>query len=286
MDVLSRWIAEFILLIGNQTQTIWGNLILLNFSWQQIFIDILLVSIFFYFTFSLFKGSRAVHILLGLLIVAAIFFLSKALQLATLSWLLDRFFTVALVAIPVIFQQELRMGLERLGHTKFFQSQQARSIDRMIMGIVDACDALAKERQGALIVLQRTVPLKEYRDTGILLSARVSKELLLALFNPRSPLHDGAVIIEGETIQAASCLLPHTYKNNVPGLGTRHKAALGLSETTDAGIVVVSEEKGTISFAHQGLLEKNISAARLQSRLADILKPSKRKKITRSRHRT
>lgn len=286
MNIIGSWIAQFILLTGHQAQAFWNNLVLLNFSYQQIIIDILLVAVFFYFIFSLLKGSRAVHILIGLVIIAIIFFLSKTLQLVTLSWLLDRFFTVALVAIPVIFQQELRMGLERLGHTKFFLNQQARSIDRMIANIVDACAILAQTNQGALIVIRHTVPLKEYADTGIPLNAKVSKELLLSIFNPRSPLHDGAVIIENEAIQAASCLLPHSFKSNAAMMGTRHKAALGLAESTDAGIIVVSEEQGAISFAHRGSLEKSISVGRLQTVLREMLKPAKRKIMLRTQRRS
>lgn len=275
MEALSRVIAEFILFIGQQARVFWENLALLDFSWTQIITDIALVSIIFYFIFSLLQGSRAVHILIGLSMIGLMFFVSKAFQLVTLGWLLDKFVTVFLVAIPIIFQRELRMGLERLGHTKLFLSQKARLIDRMIMSIVESGSTMAQEKTGALIVVEGAIPLKEFIDTGIPLNAAISKELLLSVFNGHSPLHDGAVIIRDERIIAASCVLPHSFENDLPGLGTRHKAALGLAESTDAVIVVVSEEKGTISFAREGKLERNITPAKLKSLLTQSLESKK-----------
>ena len=256
---------------------------LLNFSWPQILLDILLVSILFYMILLLIRGSRAVHVLIGLSIIGFIYFLSKALQLVALGWLLDRILTVVLVAIPIIFQKELRMGLERLGHTKIFLNQKKLQINRMILNIVDACDSMAKDKIGALIVIQHTTPLKEFIDTGIEIQAKVSSELLLSIFKPKSSLHDGAIIIGSERIAAASCILPHSFEHAASGMGTRHKAALGLSENTDASIVVVSEEKGTISFAKNGKMEKNISAAHLQSLLHGAMETPKQKKSVKSK---
>lgn len=275
MDVLSKWIAQFILAIGNMAQSFGENVSLLNFSFFQVFIDILLVSILFYYIFSLLKGSRAVNVLVGLFMIGFIFVLSKVLQLIALGWILDRFFTIALVAIPVIFQQELRMALERLGHTKFSRSQKTKKINILISNIVQACEFLAREKQGALIVFENTVPLKEYLETGVPLGAKISSELIISIFNPKSPLHDGAVIIKNDQIVAASCILPHSFKSYGQVLGTRHKAALGISENTDAKIIVISEEKGSISFAQGGNLERNITPARLQILLSDFLKPVK-----------
>lgn len=278
MDIFSRWLADAVLFIGRQAQGFWENLILLNFSPGQVVIDILLVSILFYYIFVLLKGTRAVNILFGLIIVGFVFALSKALQLVTLGWLLDRFLTVILVAIPVIFQQELRMALERIGHTKIPTSQKERELTAMINNLVESCDYMGKQKIGALIVLENSVPLKEYVDTGIPLNSKLSKELILSIFMNRSPLHDGAVIIRDGLLAAASCVLPHSFKTYNQTLGTRHKAALGLSENTDAKIVVVSEEKGTISFAQNGHLEQNISLSRLQAMLTDFLKPPRHHK--------
>ncbi len=278
MDFISHNIADLILFIGQQTRFFWENLTLLNFSFTQVFIDILLVSILFYYLFLILKGSRAVNILFGMILVAFVFAISKTLELAALNWILDKFLTIALVAIPVIFQQELRMALEKIGHTKFFLGQQNKEINLLINNIVQSCEQLAAEKLGGLIALENTVPLKEYIETGVALDAKVTKELLLNIFYPKSPMHDGAVILREDRIVAASCILPHTFKNYGQILGTRHKAALGLSEGTDAQIIVVSEEKGTISYAINGQLERNITPARLQNLLMQFYKPVKKKK--------
>lgn len=285
MEIISRWIADVILFTGRQAQTFWGNLTLLDFSWQQAALDILLVAVLFYFFLLLIRGSRAVHILTGLLVVALIYWTARVMQLVTMGWLLDRFLTIVLVAIPVIFQQELRMALERLGHTKLFMNQRAHQIDKMIESIVMACETLVKAHQGALIVLQNKVPLKEYIDTGIALDAEVSREMLESIFNPQSPLHDGAVIIRERKIAAASCLLPHSSRSEGPLMGTRHKAAIGMSENTDAAVIVVSEEKGQISSVREGRMEKNISGERLREILTEILSPAKYKKLHHRHHR-
>ncbi len=278
MEIISRWLAELIMFVGQQTHNFWDNLTILNFSWGQILFDILLVSIIFYFILKQLKGTRTVHIITGLSIVAVVYFLSRSLQLLTFSWLLEKLLTMLLIAIPVIFQQELRAALEKLGHTKPFLKQQAHELDQMINGTVDACSALAKKREGALIVFQQTVPLKEFIETGVALNANISRELLLSIFNHQAPLHDGAVIVIDQKIAAASCLLPHSFSTEESGLGTRHKAALGLSETTDACIIVISEERGTVSFVEKGNMEKNILPARLHFLLTHHLKHQKNKK--------
>lgn len=271
MDPLSKAISEIILVIGQNVQTFKENIILLNFSLPQIILDIALVSIVFYLIFSLIKGSRAVHILLGMSILGLTYLISKAMQLVALGWLLDRFMTMLLIAIPIIFQKELRTGLERLGQTKIFQLHKSHRIDLMIEAVVEASEYMAGKNIGALIVIQQKNPLKEYIENGIIVDAVVSKELLLSIFKPKMPLHDGAVIIANERVAAASCVLPHSTETKLYGLGTRHKAAVGLSENSDALIIVVSEEKGIISFAHDGKLERNISAEKLQNILHEKL---------------
>ena len=278
MDILSRWFADLIIFIGHQARNFWDNLVILNFSWIQISIDILLVSFVIYFIIKQLKGTRTVHILTGLSMVFLVFVISKWLNLLTFSWLLDKSFTILLVAIPVIFQQELRAALEKLGNTKPFLKQQARELDQMVSDTVDACYSLAKKREGALIVFQQSVPLKEFIETGIIMDAKISKELLMSIFNHQTPLHDGAVIVLDQKIAAASCILPNTIKSEESGFGTRHKAALGLSENTDALIVVISEERGTVSFVLNGNMEKNILPARLHSLLLHNLNTQKHKK--------
>jgi len=278
MEFFSKWIADVIAFIGHEAQGFWDNLSLLNFSPAQVIIDILLVSVLFYYLFLLLKGSRALSILWGLVIVGFIFALSRVLQLVTLGWLLQQFFTVILVAIPVIFQQELRMALERIGHTKISLSQQEKELNTIISELVESCDYMSKQKIGSLIVLENSTPLKEFVDTGIPLKAQISKELILSIFMNHSPLHDGAVIIKNGVIIAASCVLPHSFKTYNQILGTRHKAALGLSENSDAKIIVISEEKGTISYAQNGHLDQNISLSRLQVLLTDFLNPQKHHK--------
>ncbi len=278
MDLINKTVADFLLFITREAGAFWENITLLKFSAPQVIIDIIIVSIVFYYIFILIKGSRAIHILIGLAILAFIFIISKALQLFATGWLLDRFLTVILVAIPVIFQQELRRGLEKLGQTRIFSNHDIKATDIQISNIVEATVQMAKNRIGALIVLKKDVNLNEYAETGVPINGKVSKELLLNIFFPKSPLHDGAVIMEGDTIQAAACVLPHSYKHVDRSLGTRHKAAIGLSENTDAHIVVVSEERGTISYAVNGRLERNITPERLQELLERFYAPKKPKK--------
>ncbi|MBA4337087.1 TIGR00159 family protein [bacterium] len=273
MDFINKALADFILFISREVGAFWENLLLMQFSWPQVIIDILLVSIVFYYLFVLLRGSRAVHIIIGLTILAFIFVLSNILQLVATGWLLDRFLTLILVAIPVIFQQELRRGLEKLGQTRIFTSTEVRSSNILISNLVEASVIMAENKIGALIVLHDEVSLFEYAETGVPINGKITKELLLNIFFPKSPLHDGAIIIKGEKIVAAACVLPHSYKTTDHALGTRHKAALGLAENTDAHVIVVSEEKGTISYAHDGRLEKNITPERLQKFLEEFYKP-------------
>lgn len=281
MNFINNVVADFILFISRELGAFWENLVSMQFSWPQVIIDILLVSIVFYYLFVLLRGSRAVHIIIGLTILAFIFVLSNILQLFATGWLLDRFLTLILVAIPVIFQQELRRGLEKLGQTRIFSSTEVKSSSMLISNLVEASVIMAENKIGALIVLHDEVSLSEYAETGVPINGKITKELLLNIFFPKSPLHDGAVILKGEKLVAAACVLPHSYKVADHALGTRHKAALGLAENTDAHVIVVSEEKGTISYAHNGRLERNIAPDRLQKFLEEFYKPKtgKMKKI-------
>jgi diadenylate cyclase len=233
---------------------------------------VLLVATLFYFIFILIKGTRAFNIILGLVIIALLYVFSRALSLFATGWILDRFFTIVIVAIPIIFQQELRRGLERLGQTKLRRKQIKKEADIFIENIVEAVKELSKKKKGALIVFKQQVFLNEYAETGILLDSEVSKELLISIFGARTPLHDGAVIIENYKIRAASCLLPNTSRNPSAKLGTRHKAALGISEFTDAKVIVVSEENGQISFVSDGEMERGISGDKLSQILGKFLK--------------
>ncbi|MBI2463354.1 TIGR00159 family protein [Candidatus Peregrinibacteria bacterium] len=261
-------LADILFFIVEKTGTFWERFFqLAQYSLGQMILDIVLVAILFYWLIKLVQGTRAIHILTGLAILVIIFLVSEKLELIALGWLLRKLLTVMLVAVPIIFQQELRRGLEKLGQTRFFTREREKELDSLINIIVKVCSEMSKSKIGALIVLKGEDSLKEYEETGVRLDAKVSSELLLNIFHPKTPLHDGAVIIEIPKLVAASCILPLSFKSLPGSFGTRHKAALGLAETTDAKIVLVSEEKGTISYAENGKLQKDISPEKLQEEL-------------------
>lgn len=284
IDIISRLFGSFISVVSEASRNIWENLNVAQYSGWQVAIDILLVAILFYWLIMMIRGSRASNIVLGLIVLVFVFAISKWLQLLALGWLLDRLLTVILIAIPIIFQQELRRGLEKLGRTKFFLAQEAKEIDFVRSEIIEACVEMSRRHIGALVVFRDEVNLKQYIDTGVLLQARITKELLLSIFNPESYLHDGAIIIDQNRIVAAACILPHSFKEYGHKFGTRHKSALGLSETTDAKIIVISEQRGTISFVSDGEIEENVEPERLQVLLTEILAPHKYFNVKRKKH--
>lgn len=280
MDFLSNLLATAINEIANVAGEFWQNLVYSNVSVWQAVLDISIVAVVIYLLFSMLKGSRSISILLGLIMISVVFFISKSLNLLTVGWILDRFFTILLVSIPIIFQQELRLALEKLGNTPFLGGEKTVALDALVIDIVGACEYLAANKEGALIVFKHGIPLKEYVDTGVKINGAVTKELLISIFHGKGPLHDGAVIIDKDVILAAACILPTSFDNKDKNLGTRHKAAIGLTDHTDASVIVISEERGTIGFAKNGRLEKNIDLARLQQLLKIILstKNSRKKK--------
>ncbi len=251
---------------------------LLEISAWQIFLDIFLVSIIFYYIFRLLKGTRTTHVLTGLVIIAITYLFSQALNLFALKWLLDKFLTFLIVAIPIIFQQELRRGLEKLGQqSSIFNAHGAQEVDSLIHEIVSACTSVQKMKKGALIVFRRKDLLKDYIDTGVILNAEISTELLVSIFAGKSPLHDGAVVIENWKIKGASCILPHTFRKYSANYGTRHKAALGITEITDAVVIAISEEQGTISFVVNEKLTV-VDAQQLEDKLKEFLTTNQKKK--------
>lgn len=275
MDFLSQGVARLINGISDTTGSFWHNIDISQYSVFQIALDILLVTILFYWLIMIIRGTRATNIMVGVGVMAVVFALSRMLNLVALGWILDRFLTVILIAIPIIFQQEIRRGLEKLGRTKFFIAQEAKEIDIVRSELINGCFDMAEKKIGALIVLRGEVSLKEYIDTGVILDSHITEELLLSLFARQSPLHDGAIIIDYLKIVAAGCVLPHSFKEYGHSFGTRHKAALGLSESTDAHVFVVSEEKGTVSYVFQGSIEKDITPERMQIILTRFFLPKK-----------
>ena len=235
-------------------------------------IDIAIVSYLFYKVMTMVRRTRAVQLLKGVLVLLVIAFISNLLQLQTISWLLAQIQTMLLVAIPIIFQPELRRTLERLGQGRFFGNQllDQETFQHVVDEIVRAVMIMAKAQTGVLLVLERNTGLNEYADTGVMINAEVSCELLENLFFPNAALHDGASIIRGDQVYAAGCFLPLSENPSISkSLGTRHRAALGLSEVSDAFIIVVSEETGVISVVEEGRMTRYLNDDTLRSMLME-----------------
>lgn len=238
-------------------------------------LEIILVAVIFYKLYEVIEGTRAITLAKGIFVLFFVNFLCSTLfNLPLLSWIFEKFMTWIFVALPIVFQPELRRTLERLGQGRFLfekNSLDEEEAQKIIDEIITATKSLAATKTGALMVIERRMGLNEVGDTGIRLDARITSELLLNIFFVNTPLHDGAIIIRGKRIFSAACLLPLTEK---PGLskelGTRHRAAMGLSEQCDALVLVVSEETGTISIAENGRLMRHLNEETLES----ILKPA------------
>ncbi len=216
-------------------------------------IDIILVTWIFYKVYQYFKDTRAGQMLVGLVILLISSFIFNSFGLSAMSWLVNQFQTVWVVAFVILFQPEIRRLLIYIGQTRFFQQIFRMGTSRSLEAIVDASLKLSKNKWGALIVIQRETGLRSYKETSIQLKAEVSTPLLLSIFNPTSPMHDGAVILQNTLVEAAGCILPLTESQMIlPEMGTRHRAALGITEESDAIVVVISEERGTISTAENG----------------------------------
>jgi len=245
-------------------------------DWLSV-IDILLVALIFYWLLFLVRGTQAVQLLRGVLILVVLSVLiTSVFPLRAFSWLVRNAVPALLVAIPVIFQPELRRALERLGRTGSLLTLPSR--EAMIAGVLDqvclACEHLSERHHGALIVLERETGLQEYIDTGTRINSEVSAELLETIFFPNTPLHDGAVIIRQTRVVAAACVLPlaggHISDRQ---LGLRHRAAIGVTEQSDAVAVIVSEETGIISIAHNGRIIRRLDVRRLRKLLAAFYQP-------------
>ena len=216
-------------------------------------IDITLVTWVFFKVYQYFKETRAGQMLIGLVILLISSFLFNSFGLSAMSWLVNQFQTVWVVAVVILFQPEIRRLLIYVGQTRFFQRIFKMGTSRSLEAIVDASLQLCYKKWGGLIVIQRETGLRSYKEASVQLKAEVSTPLLLSIFNPESPLHDGAVILQNTLIEAAGCILPLTESQMIlPEMGTRHRAALGITEESDAIVVVVSEERGTISTAENG----------------------------------
>jgi len=216
-------------------------------------IDIILVTWIFYKVYQYFRETRAGQMLIGLIILLISSFIFNSLDLVAMSWLLNQFQTVWVVAFVILFQPEIRRLLIYVGQTRFFQTIFRMGTSRSLESIVEASLLMSEKKWGALIVIQRETGLRSYKEAGIQLKAEVSTPLILSIFNPNSSMHDGAVILQNTLIEAAGCILPLTESQMIsPEMGTRHRAALGITEESDALVVVISEERGSISIAENG----------------------------------
>ena len=216
-------------------------------------IDIILVTWIFYKVYQYFRETRAGQMLIGLIILLISSFIFNSLDLVAMSWLLNQFQTVWVVAFVILFQPEIRRLLIYVGQTRFFQTIFRMGTSRSLESIVEASLLMSEKKWGSLIVIQRETGLRSYKEAGIQLKAEVSTPLLLSIFNPNSSMHDGAVILQNTLIEAAGCILPLTESQMIsPEMGTRHRAALGITEESDALVVVISEERGSISIAENG----------------------------------
>lgn len=229
--------------------------ILEQFNWWAV-VDILLISVIIYHVLLLIKGTKTAQILTGIMILLVVFLASSILPLTTLNWVMNKFYSSIILILVILFQDDIRHGLSRIGKKSFISSNETISSNHLLEEIIRASMNLASKNIGALIVLERNIILSRYIDIGTLIDAKVSKEILLAIFHPTSPVHDGAVIIQQGRIAAAGCFLPLTRENNLAQhMGTRHRAAIGISQETDAVVVLVSEERGSVSLAVDGNIQ-------------------------------
>jgi diadenylate cyclase len=247
-----------------------------NFDPWRDTIDILLVAAGIYWLLLLIRGTRAIQILVGLIVLIGLSLASELFQFAAVGLILEYFLSSAVLIIIVLFQHDIRRALARVGRG-FFPSVSAQQESQMLEEVVRAAQTLSQRRVGALMVLERETSLADQMEAGTSLDAEVSKELLVALFMPASPIHDGAVVMVDGRIAAAGCILPLTLTTELPeGVGTRHRAAIGVTEETDAVVVVVSEETSEISVALAGEMVRGLDAPQLREVLRDILSGERR----------
>lgn len=244
----------------------------------QDIMDIIIVAAVFYKLFSLIKETRAEQLTKGIFALFVFAKLSGLLKLYTINWILENAMTVGVIAILIVFQPELRRGLEYIGRSRFFTKSfleiKGESLTKTVDEIVEAAASLSRQKIGALIVLERETGLNEVIETGTKIDGLVSSDLLINIFIPNTPLHDGAVIIKEDIIRAAACFLPLTENMGVSKeLGTRHRAALGISEKSDTLSIIVSEETGAISIAENGNIARHLDTKTLRQILIDMYKP-------------
>jgi diadenylate cyclase len=233
-------------------------------------IDILILAFLIYRILLLLQGTKALQMLAGLTVIILLYFFSEILELLTLNWILHTFMSSLLILIIIVFQDDIRKALAKIGTVPIARIQTEYSFS--IEEVVKAVTKLAEKKVGALIVFEREISLRDYLEGAVLLDAKVSEELLISIFNPKSPLHDGAVVISGGKLVAAGVVLPlSTNPDIAKDLGTRHRAGIGITEVSDAVAVIVSEERGEISLAVGGKISRDITPATLRKMLSQLL---------------
>jgi len=237
-------------------------------GWRDV-LDIGLVTFLLYRLMLLVRGTRAVPVLAGLLLLLLVYFISAELGLYTLNWLLANFLSSFFLVVIILFQQDIRKALSEFGTGTLWKRAPVQ--EEWLNPLIAAMDSLARKNIGALVVIEKNVPLGDLAERGVAIGARVSKDLLMTIFHPNTPLHDGAVIVRNARIAAAGCILPLTASQRKQEYGTRHRAALGITEETDAVAVVVSEERGHISVAIGGKLTTKLDEVRLKRVLRNAL---------------
>jgi diadenylate cyclase len=242
-----------------------------EFSWVQV-LDILIVALIIYQLLQFIRGTHAVQIAVGSALIVGFYWISQLLNLETVNWLLRTFLPYVVFGLIVIFQAEIRKALAHLGKTPLLGAFGKEKPEETIDEIVLAATTLASQRIGAIVVLEREMGLRSYIETGIGLDALLTYDLLISIFNPKTPLHDGAVVVQGKRVAAAACFLPLTVNPALSRtLGSRHRAAIGVTEDTDAVVVVVSEETGTISLVAGGRIRREYDGPGLKAALLEAM---------------
>lgn len=242
-------------------------------------VEIIIIAFLVYHIMLWIKSTRAYTLLKGILLIVVFVVLAAVFNMTTILWIVQNVTSIAVIALVIILQPELRAAMEDLGQKNFFavlfrdntrRNGAGRFSDKTVNEIVRACTAMAKVKCGALIVIRQNTPLQEFIRTGIDIDAVVSSQLLINIFVKNTPLHDGAVIIDGDRVVAATCYLPLSANVLDKNLGTRHRAGVGISEVTDSLTIIVSEETGQISIAYRGVLDRDINAEELRARLVKL----------------
>ena len=241
-------------------------------NWK-ILSEIIILWFVIYQVMLFFEGTRAIQVLRGITILVFAFFIFQKLDFLVLNWLLKKLFGISVIAMLVIFHPEIRQGLAQLGKRKFLKVTLNRvEVDLALKQVAEACENLAKNKLGGLIAIEKNDALLSYIQTGEIIDARISADLIQAIFTPNNPLHDGGLIIQHERIAAAGCILPLTTNQELSRVfGTRHRAALGLSEETDAIVIVISEERCDLSLVYRKRFYKDLSRLELESKIKQLI---------------